>query len=252
MKKVDILAFGAHPDDIELGCSGTILLQISLGYSVGVIDLTRGELGTRGTGSIRVQESELAAKKMGITFRENLQFPDGLFENNEINKLKIVELIRLYRPSIILCNANKDRHPDHGRAASLVYDACFLAGLEKIKTNINGLNQNPFRPKALYNYIQYNDAKPDFIVDISPFIEKKMDIIKSYKSQFYNPNSKESETLISNKSFLDLVKSRSADLGRFISAEYAEGFLVQRYIGCLLYTSPSPRDRQKSRMPSSA
>ena len=231
MKKIDILAFGAHPDDVELGCAGTILLQVSLGYSVGIIDLTRGELGTRGTASIRIKEAELAKRKMEVSFRKNLGFQDGFFANNENNKLEIIKLIRYHNPSIILCNANEDRHPDHGRAATLIYDACFLSGLEKIKTNINGVNQNPFRPKALYNYIQYNDIKPDFIVDISSFMEKKMDIIKSYKSQFYNPNSKESETIISKKEFLNLVVNRSADLGRFISTDYAEGFLVHRYVG---------------------
>ena len=231
MKKIDILAFGAHPDDVELGCAGTILLQISLGHTVGVIDLTRGELGTRGTVNIRKQESAFATKKMGLSFRENLNLKDGFFENNQNNKIEIIKRIRYYQPSIILCNAIEDRHPDHGRAANLVFDACFLSGLEKIKTNYQGEYQRPYRPNVLYHYIQYNDLKPDFIVDISPFINKKMDIIKSYSSQFYNPSSKESETLISKKSFLDLIISRSADLGRFISVKHAEGFLVHRYIG---------------------
>lgn len=231
MNPVDILVFGAHPDDIELGCSGTILLQISLGYSVGVIDLTRGELGTRGSADIRDKESELASKKMGISFRDNLGFQDGFFENNQQNKLEVIKKIRLYKPSIVICNTTQDRHPDHGRAASLIYDACFLSGLEKVKTMINDKNQEVFRPRALYNYIQYNDTKPDFIVDISKYIHLKMDIIKSYSSQFFNPRSKESETIISKKNFLDLVLSRSADLGRFISVDYAEGFTVHRYIG---------------------
>ena len=231
MNKLDILAFGAHPDDVELGCSGTILLQISLGFRVGVIDLTKGELGTRGTAEIRSKEANEASKKMNLSIRENLAFPDGFFENNQKNKYEIIKKIRQYQPSIILCNAKEDRHPDHGRAASLVQDASFLSGLEKVKTHHNNNPQEPFRPRVIYNYIQYNDQKPDFIVDISRFMDHKMEIIKSYKSQFYDPNSKESETIISKKEFLDLILSRSADLGRFISVDYAEGFCVNRYIG---------------------
>ena len=231
MNKLDILAFGAHPDDVELGCAGTILLHISLGFKVGVIDLTKGELGTRGSATIRAQEASEASKKMNLSIRENLAFQDGFFENNQENKYKIIQKIREYKPSIILCNAKEDRHPDHGRAASLIQDACFLSGLEKVKTNKNNKNQEPFRPRVLYNYIQYNDQKPDFIIDISDFIDHKMDVIKSYKSQFYDPSSLESETIISKKEFLDLVLNRSADLGRFISVDYAEGFCVNRYIG---------------------
>ena len=231
MNKLDILAFGAHPDDVELGCAGTILLQISLGFKVGVIDLTKGELGTRGSAIIRSQEANEASNKMNLSVRENLAFQDGFFENNQENKYKIIQKIREYQPSIILCNAKEDRHPDHGRAASLIQDACFLSGLEKVKTNKNNKNQEPFRPRVLYNYIQYNDQKPDFIIDISDFIDHKMDVIKSYKSQFYDPSSLESETIISKKEFLDLVLNRSADLGRFISVDYAEGFCVNRYIG---------------------
>jgi len=231
MSSIDILAFGAHPDDVELGCSGTLLRQISLGYKVGIIDLTRGELGTRGTASIRDHESNLAAKKMKISFRENLCFEDGFFENNENNKLDIIKRIRCYRPSIVICNAPQDRHPDHGRAFSLVYDACFLAGLEKIQTDFQNISQEPFRPNVLYSYIQYNDTKPDFLVDISPFMEEKMEIIKCYVSQFYNPQSEETETIISQQSFLSLISNRASDLGRFISKDYAEGFLVNRYPG---------------------
>ena len=231
MNKLDILAFGAHPDDVELGCSGTILLQISLGFRVGVIDLTKGELGTRGTAEIRSKEANEASKKMNLSIRENLAFPDGFFENNQERKYEIIKKIRQYQPSIILCNAKEDRHPDHGRAASLVQDASFLSGLEKVKTHHKNNPQEPFRPRVIYNYIQYNDQKPDFIVDISRFMDHKMEIIKSYKSQFYDPNSKESETIISKKEFLDLILSRSADLGRFISVDYAEGFCVNRYIG---------------------
>ena len=159
---VDILAFGAHPDDVELGCSGTILLQISLGYTVGVIDLTKGELGTRGTSKIRNKEAQISSKKMGLSFRENLGFQDGFFENNEKNKLEVIKRLRAYKPSIVLCNAKHDRHPDHGRGAELIYDACFLSGLEKITTTFNGVSQDPYRPKILYNYIPYTDCKPFF------------------------------------------------------------------------------------------
>jgi len=231
MSNIDILAFGAHPDDVELSCSGTILRQIMLGCKVGIIDLTRGELGTRGTASIRDNESALASKKMGISIRENLLFEDGFFENNESNKLEVIKRIRYYQPSIVLCNAPEDRHPDHGRAASLIYDACFLSGLAKIQTTFNNIKQSPFRPNVIYNYIQYNDSKPDFVVDISPFMKQKMEIIKCYSSQFHNPKSILPETVISKESFLKLISSRAADLGRFISVDYAEGFLINRYIG---------------------
>ena len=231
MSKIDILAFGAHPDDVELGCAGTILLQVSLGYKVGIIDLTRGELGTRGSALIRKKESDLAAKKMKLSLRENLGFQDGFFENNEYNKLEIIKRIRAYKPHVVLCNATQDRHPDHGRAARIIYDACFLSGLEKVQTIFNNVKQKPFRPTVIYNYIQYNDQKPDFIIDISKFMTQKMDVVKSYSSQFYDPNSKESETIISKKEFLDSIMSRASDLGRFISVDYAEGFCVYRYIG---------------------
>ena len=183
MSKIDILAFGAHPDDVELGCAGTILLQTSLGAKVGVIDLTQGELGTRGNAFIRKEEANIAAKKMNLTFRENLGFKDGFFENNEQNKLAVIQRIRAYQPSIILCNTNFDRHPDHGRASNLIYDSCFLSGLEKITTKYNNIAQKPHRPQVLYNYLQYNDQKPDFVVDISKFMNLKMDVIKSYSSQ---------------------------------------------------------------------
>mgnify|MGYP001180128438 CR=1 FL=1 len=231
MSKLDILAFGAHPDDVELGCAGTILLQKSLGYKIGIIDLTQGELGTRGNKQLRIKESNLAAQKMHIDFRDNLCFKDGYFEVNKVNKLKIIERIREHQPSILLVNAQFDRHPDHGKASELVCEASFLSGLAKITTYYNNDIQKPWRPKVIYHYIQYNDIKPDFLVDISTFIDKKMEVINCYSSQFYNPTSIEPQTLISSKSFIDLIKSRSADLGRFISADYAEGFCVQRYMG---------------------
>ena len=193
--------------------------------------MTKGELGTRGSALLRNQESDIASKKMKLSLRGNLGFQDGFFENNETNKLEVVKQLRAYKPNIVLCNAKEDRHPDHGRAASLIYDACFLSGLEKIKTRLNNIEQEPFRPSVVYNYIQYNAQKPDFIVDISSFMHQKMDIIKSYASQFYDPDSQESETIISNKEFLDLIINRDADLGRVISVDYAEGFTVNRYVG---------------------
>ena len=185
---IDILAFGAHPDDVELGCAGTILLQKSLGSKIGIIDLTAGELGTRGDELIRKKEATKASKALGVLFRENLGFADGFFEINKANKIEIIKRIRYYQPKIILCNAKHDRHPDHGRGAQLIYDSCFLSGLEKIQTTYNGEKQLPYRPKLLYNYIQYDDQKPDFIVDVSQFIEQKMKIavltkaIPSYES----------------------------------------------------------------------
>ncbi|MBJ04722.1 MAG: bacillithiol biosynthesis deacetylase BshB1 [Flavobacteriales bacterium] len=231
VNSIDILAFGAHPDDVELGCGGTILSQISLGQKVGVIDLTEGELGTRGNQILRKNEATNASKALGLEFRENLGLSDGFFEINKANILEVIKRIRHYKPKIVLCNAKHDRHPDHGRGAKLIYDAFFLAGLEKISTFFNGNSQAPYRPKLLYNYLQFNDQNPDFIVDISKFIDKKMEIVKLYASQFYDPLSKETETLISKKNFLEIVKSRSADLGRFINVDYAEGFCVNKYIG---------------------
>lgn len=228
--KLDILAFGAHPDDVELGCSGTIAKEISLGKKVGIIDLTRGELGTRGSVAIRNAESEKATQLLGISVRENLDMRDGFFVNDEVHQLKIIEMIRKYQPEIVLCNAIQDRHIDHGKGSKLVSEACFLSGLRKIDTKVNGTLQQAWRPKVVYHYIQWENLQPDFVVDISGFIDVKMDSILAYSSQFYDPNSSEPESLISSKNFLDSVKYRAQDLGRIIGVAHGEGFTVERYL----------------------
>jgi bacillithiol biosynthesis deacetylase BshB1 len=227
MNKLDILVFAAHPDDVELACSGTVLKHISLGYKVGIVDLTKGELGTRGSAAIRSEETKVASELLGIHIRENLGFRDGFFEIDEVHLLKVVEVIRKYQPEIILANAASDRHPDHKRAGDLVSRANFLSGLLKVQTE----NQTHWRAKAVYRYIQDNYMEPDFVVDISGFETKKLDAIKAFKSQFYDPNSNEPSTPISREDFLEFVLARAKQFGRPINAEYGEGFTVERYIG---------------------
>ena len=229
--KLDILAFGAHPDDVELGCGGTVAKEVSKGKKVGIIDLTRGELGTRGSVDLRNQESKLASNILGLVLRENLNFKDGFFQNNESNQIEIIKVIRKYRPEIVLCNAEDDRHIDHPKAAELVSSACFLSGLRKIETIDNGKNQLEWRPKNVYHYIQWKNSSPDFLVDVSGFINIKLEAIKAYSSQFYDPNSNEPETPISTKNFIDNVINRSADLGRLIGVEHAEGFTSKKSLG---------------------
>lgn len=228
--KLDILAFGAHPDDVELGCSGTLAKEISLGKKVGIIDLTRGELGTRGSVEIRNAESAKASAILGVSVRENLDMRDGFFVNDESHQMKIIQMIRKYQPEIVLCNAIDDRHIDHGKGSKLVSDACFLSGLRKIETSWNGEHQNAWRPKVVYHYIQWKNLEPDFVVDISGFMDVKMESILAYSSQFYNPNTNEPESPISSKNFLDSVKYRAQDLGRIIGTDFAEGFTVERYL----------------------
>ncbi len=230
MIQLDILAFGAHPDDVELGCSGTIAKEIALGKKVGIIDLTRGELGTRGSAEIRDNEAAKAAKILGVAVRENLNMRDGFFINDEIHQLEIIKMIRKYRPKIVLCNAVDDRHIDHPKGSSLVSDACFLSGLRRIETEVDNHIQDAWRPKLVYHYIQWKNNEPDFVVDISGFMEVKMASILAYDSQFYNPNTNEPETPIATKNFLDSVKYRAQDLGRIIGTAYAEGFTVERYL----------------------
>lgn len=227
MNKLDILVFAAHPDDVELACSGTVLKHISLGYKVGIVDLTKGELGTRGSAAIRSEETKVASELLGIHIRENLGFRDGFFEIDEVHLLKVVEVIRKYQPEIILANAASDRHPDHKRAGDLVSRANFLSGLLKVQTE----NQTHWRAKAVYRYIQDNYMEPDFVVDISGFESKKLEAIKAFKSQFYDPNSNEPSTPISREDFLEFVLARAKQFGRPINAEYGEGFTVERYIG---------------------
>ncbi len=229
--KLDILAIAAHPDDIELACSGTILHHINMGKKVGILDLTQGELGTRGSSVLRLQEAKKAAKIMGISVRENLGFDDGFFENTKSNQLEIIKKIRLYQPEIILCNAIQDRHPDHARASTLVSESCFYSGLIKLETILDNKMQASWRPKAVYHYVQDRYSKPDFVVDITSYMDKKMESILAFESQFYNPNSKEPESPISSKEFLEFTKSRAAEFGRQIGVKYAEGFTVERLIG---------------------
>jgi N-acetylglucosamine malate deacetylase 1 len=226
--KLDILAFGVHPDDVELSCGGTLLKQASLGYKTGVIDLTLGELGTRGTPELRLQESENAAEILGLAIRDNLGMKDGFFTNDENHQMQVISQIRKYRPDIVLCNAINDRHPDHGRAAQLVADACFLSGLRKIETDLEGDNQLPWRPKVVYHYIQAYYIEPDFVVDISDFQQQKMQAVFAYKSQFFNPDSSEPDTFISSPEFLDFLKARNVDFGTIAGVKYAEGFTAHR------------------------
>ena len=228
--KLDILAFGAHPDDVELGCSGTIAKEISLGKKVGIIDLTRGELGTRGSVEIRNSESAKASELLGVVARENLDMRDGFFINDEAHQLKIIEMIRKYKPEIVLCSAIQDRHIDHGKGSKLVSDACFLSGLLRIETELDGVSQEAWRPKVVYHYIQWQNIEPDFVVDISDFMDTKMEAVLAYGSQFYNPNSNEPVSPITSKNFLDSVKYRAQDLGRLVNVTYAEGFTTERYV----------------------
>lgn len=229
--KLDILAFGAHPDDVEISCSGTILKHIDLGYAVGIIDLTGGELGTRGNKDIRLKEAEMARQMMGVCIRENLNMRDVFFKNDEKHQLAIIQKIRQYQPDIILANAPSDRHPDHGKAAWLIKECAFLSGLHKIETFVDGKKQMAWRPKVVYHYIQDYYLEPDFVVDISTYFEKKIKVLKCYASQFYNPKSTEPETPISGKDFFDVIESKARIWGRYISAEFAEGFIANRPIG---------------------
>lgn len=228
--QVDILAFGAHPDDVELGCAGTLAKEISLGRKVGIIDLTQGELGTRGSVETRYREAAKASEILGISVRENLKMRDGFFNNDEEHQLQVIKMIRKYRPKIVLCNAVDDRHIDHGKGAKLVSDACFLSGLKRIETVLEGENQEAWRPQVVYHYIQWKDLKPDFVVDITGFMDKKVAAIMAYDSQFYNPDSRDAVTPIATRNFLDSIKYRSQDLGRLIGTDFAEGFTAERYV----------------------
>ena len=230
--KVDILAVGIHPDDVELSASGTLLRHAAIGRTFGLLDLSRGELGTRGTAEIRAQEALDSARIMGAAFRETLDIPDGLFVPGPDNWLKIIRVLRACRPELVLCNAPDDRHPDHGRAAKMVLDACFYAGLEKIETIGNeGNTQKKWRPRAVYHYVQDKQLVPDFVVDITPHFHRKMEAIMAFRSQFYDPNGNEPETPISGKDFLEFMQAKGRVFGRSILVPYAEGFLVSRTLG---------------------
>ncbi|MEO0572679.1 MAG: bacillithiol biosynthesis deacetylase BshB1 [Bacteroidota bacterium] len=230
--KLDILVFGAHPDDAELGAGATIAKEVAAGKKVGIVDMTRGELGTRGTPEIRNKEAVKAAEILGVVVRDNLGFSDGFFRNDREHQLEIIKKIRKYRPDIVLCNAIEDRHIDHGKGAELVSNACFLSGLVKIDTKMDGDEnwQDPWRPKVVYHFIQWKNLEPDFVVDVSGFIEKKQKAILAYASQFYDPESNEPETPISSKNFLDSVHYRARDLGRLVGVAYAEGFTAERMV----------------------
>ena len=226
--KVDVLAIGAHPDDVELGCGGTIAKLISEGKKVAILDLTEGELGTRGTNETRAIEAKNAAEILGISARENLKMKDGFLINSEEYQLRIIKAIRTYQPEIVFCNAVDDRHPDHAKAAKLVSDACFLSGLIKIETEESGKKQEKWRPKQVFHYIQWKNLEPDFVIDISGFLDKKIESCLAYKTQFYDPTSTEPTTPISSKSFLDSITYRAQDLGRLAGVEHAEGFTTEK------------------------
>lgn len=230
--KLDILVLSAHPDDAEISCGGTIAKHISLGYKVGIVDLTRGELGTRGTPETRAKEAIEGARILGVNIRENLGFKDGFFQNDPEHQRTVIQTIRKFQPEIVLANAIHDRHVDHGRGASLGYDASFLSGLVKIETvDLNGAKQKPWRPKVVYHYIQSNFIEPSFIVDISDFMEVKMQAIKAFKTQFYDPQSTEPETYISNPGFLKMLEARATEFGHAIGTKFGEGFTARRYPG---------------------
>lgn len=231
VNKVDILAIGAHPDDVELSCGGTIAKHIQQGKKVAIVDLTEGELGSRGTVTSRYEEAEAAAKILGIKERINLQLPDGFFTEDQDSLTRLIRQIRHFQPEIVLANAPSDRHPDHGRGSSLIARACFLAGLRKIDTSFNDTSQAAWRPKAVYHYIQDYFLAPDFVVDVTDFVETKFEAIKAYKTQFYNPTSNEPQTPISGKDFFEFMRGRMMQYGRPIGVQYAEGFIADRYLG---------------------
>jgi bacillithiol biosynthesis deacetylase BshB1 len=236
-EKLDILAFGVHPDDVELGCSGTILASVAEGKKVGIVDLTQGELGTRGNAEVRREEAAEAARVLKAAVRENLEMADGFFQNDETNQRKVIQVIRKYRPEIILCNAIEDRHPDHGRSAKLVEDAAFLSGLRKIETIVAGERQLEWRPKYIFHYIQDRFIQPDFVFDISDFMGQKLESVLCYKTQFYNPDLDEPQTYISSPEFFESVKARAMMLGKRIGVKYAEGYITRKMIGIGTFNS---------------
>lgn len=228
--KVDILAIGAHPDDVELGCGGTLAKLISEGKTVAVIDLTQGELGTRGTNVTRAEEAAQSTRIMGYVSRENLKMKDGFLVNSEDYQMQIVKMIRKYQPEMVFANSIDDRHPDHAKASKLVSDACFLSGLVKIETSLDNEIQKAWRPKHIFNYIQWKHITPAFVVDVSDFMEKKIEACLAYKTQFYDPNSTEPMTPIASKDFLESLTYRAQDLGRLSGVDYAEGFTTEKLI----------------------
>jgi N-acetylglucosamine malate deacetylase 1 len=229
--KLDVLAFGVHPDDVELSCAGVLLVEKKRGKRTGIIDLTRGELGTRGTAEIRLAESADAAKVLGVDIRGNLEMADGFLQNDEAHQRKIISSIRTHQPEIVLCNAPEDRHPDHGRSSKLVADAAFLAGLRKIETESNGKSQEAWRPKYVFRYIQDRMLQPDFVIDVSDVFEQKLEAIRAYTTQFHNEGTNEPQTYISTPDFLESVIYRHKWFGKMIGVKFAEGFISEKMIG---------------------
>lgn len=228
--KLDILVMAAHPDDAELAVSGTIAAAIAQGKKVGIVDFTRGELGTRGTPEIRLAESAEASQILGIHARVNLELADGFFQNNQESQLKLIEVIRAFQPEIVLANALEDRHPDHGKGAQLAIDACFLSGLRKIETTYEGVKQTEWRPKQLFHYIQDRYLTPDFVIDISKHWATKEASIRAFRSQFFDPNSTEPASYISSPEFLNFIEARAREMGHKIGVQYGEGFQTQKTI----------------------
>jgi len=226
--KLDVLAFAAHPDDVELACSGTIAKLKSQGYAVGIIDLTRGELGTRGSAEIRDQEAAASAKILQLDVRENLGFRDGFFEDDEIHRMRIVEKLRLYQPEIILINAPEDRHPDHGKGSKLVRDAAFLSGLRRVPTSLDGLPQEAWRPKQVFKYIQDYYLEPSFVVDITDTMDTKLASIRAFASQFFTGDANGPQTPISTPDFMDFIQARAREFGRLGGVKYGEGFITEK------------------------
>ncbi|HAW19454.1 MAG TPA: bacillithiol biosynthesis deacetylase BshB1 [Flavobacteriales bacterium] len=231
MNKVDILAIGVHPDDVELGCGGTLIKEVKNGRKVGICDLTQGELGTRGSGALRLKEAEAAREIIGADFRVNLGLPDGFIENDKASQLKIIEVLRACTPDVVICNAPEDRHPDHGRSSDLEKVACFLSGLRRIETSIDGVEQSAWRPKVVLHYIQDRFLVPNIVVDVTDFWDQRMEAIQAFSSQFYDPKSNEPESAISSKAFLELQRGRGLQMGRYIGATLGEGFISERPLG---------------------
>lgn len=229
--KLDILAIASHPDDAELSCSGTLAAHVAKGYLVGILDLTRGEMGTRGTPELRLKEAEAASSVLKLSMRENLGFEDVFFLDDKAHHLEIVKVIRKYQPEIILANAIRDRHPDHGKGASVASKACFISGLRKTETFMDGKAQAPWRPNFIYHYIQNNHIEPDLVVDISAYWDTKLASIKAFKSQFHDPQNTEPQSFISSPNFMDFIEARAKEMGHRILANYGEGFTVERTIG---------------------
>ena len=228
--KVDILAFGAHPDDVELGCGGTISKAVSEQKTVGIVDLTQGEMGTNGSAPIRIKEAKEAANILGVKFRKNLEFRDAYFKNDEDHQNKVIQILRLHQPEIVLCNAIEDRHIDHGKGSSLVSDSCFLSGLRKVKTyDKNGKEQSSWKPKGVYHYIQWKDIEPNVVVDISEFLEQKIIAVNAFSSQFSSKEKSFKPTPISSKNFIESISYRAKNLGRLIGTDAGEGFVCERF-----------------------